>query len=376
MKYAPGGQHIRSNVLGYPALSGAPESNPKRTRPITQTPLWKLLWPKVLPGRPARRIRSIQVSLLLLLAPVAARAQWPFPTPAAAASATPFQGFPDMNGPGDHQNGQPPNDIPLIEKPFDQLSDQHLDPLGQAALAMRPNEWKHAETDNFVIHYRRVTEAEKVAREVEYDLWFVATSLGATKDQYSRKSHVFIFEDQNDWKNFLSHAPAVPQWAASFARGDELFLNLRDTEWGTPFDSRTLAHETTHAVVARLYPGSHWPLWLNEGFAEYMGAASVAKRMGQPIQAHEHTLDFATMSLDEIQQLKVYPQDPVEVAELYETAEKLIRFIMTELPRDRFTRFIAAVTQGDSLKDALLSVYPDKLASYDDFLQKFSRFSK
>ncbi len=34
------------------------------------------------------------------------------------------------------------------------------------------------------------------------------------------------------------------------------------------------------------------------------------------------------------------------MAELYETAEKLIRFIMTELPKDRFTQFLDAVLGG------------------------------
>ena len=256
------------------------------------------------------------------------------------------------------------------------MSDQRVDDFGAAALAIRPDDWKHAETDHFVLHYRRVTEARKVAREVEFDITFVASALGAQPSQYQRKSHVFIFEDQNEWQQFLPqvHEPA---WAASFARGDELFLNLRNTApGGAPFDSHILAHETTHAVVARLYPGSHWPLWLNEGFAEYMGGASVAARTHQTIRRHEHTLVFADMSLDQLQQIQVYPDDPIAVAQLYETSEKLIRFIMTELPRERFTQFISAVLGGQSLKDALMSVYPDKLASYDDFERRYARFTK
>lgn len=261
-----------------------------------------------------------------------------------------------------------------MEKPFNQLSDQRIDELGQKALAIRPDEWKHAETDNFILHYRRVTEAKKVAREVEYDLWFVAKSLEAKKEQYQKKSNVFIFEDENEWQDFLSQTPQ-PRWAASFAHGDDLFLSVRNTG-GMAFNSRILAHETTHAVVARLYPGTRWPLWLNEGLAEYMGAASVAARMNQPLQGHEHTLTFAGMSLEQIQAIQQYPQDPIQVAELYETSEKLIRFIMTELPKDRFTQFIDAVLAGRTLKDALLYVYPDKLASYEDFEKKYARFNK
>jgi hypothetical protein len=313
----------------------------------------------------------------LVLAPLPSSGQWPFATPnrPASAASTPFQGFPDLNGPGDSM-GQDEQEVELVEKPFNELSDQTIDELGQKALAIRPQAWKHAETDHFILHYRRVTEAKKVAREVEFDIAFVATALGAKPEQYRKKSHVFIFEDQNEWQTFLNQTPQPP-WAASFAHGDELFLSLRNTQPGEPaFDSHILAHETTHAVVARLYPGTRWPLWLNEGLAEYMGAASVAARKNQPIRRHEHTLTFAGMSLDELQQMQVYPQDPVQVAQLYETSEKLIRFIMTELPKDRFTQFINAVLAGDSLKEALLYTYPDKLASYDDFLKKYAKFTK
>ena len=300
--------------------------------------------------------------------------QWPF-APAAAPAAMPFQGFSNTTGAGG-TGGEPERDVPLVEKPFNQLSDQRVDELGQKALAIRPDDWRHAETDNFILHYRRVTEAKKVAREVEYDIWFVATTLGATKDRYQRKSHVFVFEDEKEWQAFLAQTPQPP-WAASFAHGDNLFLSLRNTGGtGTGFDSRILAHETTHAVVARLYPGTRWPLWLNEGLAEYMGAASVAARKNQPIKRHEHTLTFAGLSLDQLQQMQAYPQDPVLVAQLYETSEKLIRFIETQLPKDRFPRFLDSVLSGRTLEDALHDVYPDKLASYDDFEKKFARFSK
>ena len=59
------------------------------------------------------------------------------------------------------------------------------------------------------------------------------TALGAKPEQYKKKSHVFIFEDQNEWQTFLNQTPQPP-WAASFAHGDELFLSLRNTEPGAP----------------------------------------------------------------------------------------------------------------------------------------------
>jgi hypothetical protein len=263
-----------------------------------------------------------------------------------------------------------------VEKPFDQLSDQHIDALGQVALSMRPNDWKHAETEHFILHYRRATEAMKVAREVEFDINFIANSLGAKPQDYQTKSHVYVFQDEAEWGDFLDKTKR-PSWIGSFTYAGELFLNVRNTTPGQPsFDGRTLAHETTHAVVWRIYPGSRWPLWLNEGLAEYMAGASLAARKNQTLKLHEPTLNFASMSLDTLQQMQVYPDDPVQVAELYATAEKLVRYIMTELPRERFNQFINAVVSGLSLQDALLLVYPDKIASYDDFQRKYERFVK
>jgi len=323
--------------------------------------------------RKTRQAMIVAGAVLLWLAPRCG-AEWPFGSPspagAAGASATPFAGF------GDAQASEGEQDVALEEKPLSQLSNQKFDDLGKKALSIRPEAWKHAETENFVLHYRRVTEAKKVAREVEFDIKFVAGQFGAGKDRYKGKSHVFIFEDEKEWRDFLAQTNTVP-WAMSFTDVDNLFLNLRDTDDGTEgFNSDTLAHETTHAVVARLYPGKEWPVWLNEGVAEYMAGASVAARTHQTIKRHEHALRFASMSLDEMQKLQAYPDDPVKISQLYETGEKLIRFIMTELPKDRFTKFIDAVLGGKSLQDALMEVYPDKLASYDDFEKKFARFSK
>src|SRR5207248_3564314 len=92
---------------------------------------------------------------------------------------------------------QPPRgDEPLVENTWEQLSNDNVDALGHLALDMNPRRWKHAETEHFIIHFRRLTEAQKVKREVEYDLWFVAKTLGATKEQYKIKPHVFVFEDE------------------------------------------------------------------------------------------------------------------------------------------------------------------------------------
>ena len=189
--------------------------------------------------------------------------------------------------------------------------------------------------------------------------------LNAPPERYARKSHVFIFEDETDWKEFVEQAKAPP-WSASFTRGDELFLNVRDARTGV-FDSQTLAHETTHAVVARLYPGKHWPTWLGEGFAEQMSGASTGARMGQYNQRLLQRFQLATPE---------YPEDPKAVAQLYQSSEKLIRFLMTKNPPERFPKFVDSILDGDPFSVAVVKVYGDKYKDADAFAKEYARLAQ
>lgn len=272
----------------------------------------------------------------------------------------------------------PAREIPLVEKKLEDLSNNNVSKDGQIALAIDPAKWKHAETDNFIIHYRRATEAQKVVREIEYDLWYVATTLKATRERYAKKSHVYVFEDQKEWQSFLNQSNNQMKWAVSFAFRDELFLNVRGAgNSGTgSFDSHTLAHETTHAVVARIFPRKRWPLWLSEGFAEYMGGASVAARKGQSSRHFERDLNRADLPLEKLAEITSYPESQSEIHQLYQTSEKFVRFLMSEMPRDRIVSFIDAVLGGQSLNDAVLSTYSDKVKDWADFQKKYAKFTK
>ena len=267
---------------------------------------------------------------------------------------------------------QAPRDVRFVEKKLEELSNTTTTD-SQVALAIKPEKWRHAETENFIYHYRRVTEAQKVVHEIEYHLWFVAKTLGASKERYLRKSHVFIFEDEAEWKTFLAQTD-MPDWCTSFARGDELFLNVRNTVGG--FDSRTLAHETTHAVVARLYPQTRWPLWLSEGFAEYMGGASVGARKGITAKFYQQALRNGDLSVADLTAMTAYPSKREDVRALYQSAERLVRFLMNELPKERFPIFIDKILEGKPFEPAFMEVYGDKIKTFDSFSRRYALFVK
>ena len=267
----------------------------------------------------------------------------------------------------------PSQDIPLVEKKAEQISNKETSVEGTKALAIAPEKWKHAETDHFIIHFRRATEAQRAVREIEYTLWFVAQSLGATKEQYAKKSHVYVFQDEREWKEFLSQT-SCPSWSASFAHGDELFLHIGGA--GEGFSSHILAHETTHAVVARLYPRQRWPRWLNEGFAEYMGSASQAARKGVWTKGMQQELSEASIPVEKLVAMQEYPTDRKEVDRFYQSSQKLVRFLMNNYPKDRFPKFIDAIVGGATFEAALLQVYSDRVKDYAAFTKQYERFVK
>ncbi len=306
-----------------------------------------------------------------------ARPATPAVTPMARPGVTPFTSTTLTRvTPPPPPSSPPAREIPLVEKKVEELSNQQMSKNGQLALGINPAKWKHAETDNFIIHYRRATEAQKVVREVEYDLWYVASALRAGKDRYEKKSHVYVFEDEKEWKDYLDQSNSKTKWAASYAHGDELFLNIRGSgNTGTgSFDSITLAHETTHAVVARLYRGKRWPIWLNEGFAEYMAGASISARKQQSVKRFQRDLKAADLPLDKLAAMTAYPETMPEVHQLYQTSEKFVRFLMTEMPKDRIVAYIDSVMAGKSMSESVLSTYYDKIKDWDDFQKKFAKF--
>jgi hypothetical protein len=264
------------------------------------------------------------------------------------------------------------DEVKVEQKPFAELSNQDIDEDGRIALAIRPDAWLHGEITHYILHYRRITEALHLATEIDFHLLYVAKVLGAGPERFGPKSHVYIFEDAKDWKTFLEQTH-TPPWAASFAHGTSLFLNVRDARTGI-FDSQTLAHETTHAVVARLFPEQRWPLWLSEGFAEQMSGMSTSARMGQYNQRLLQHYHFANLPLAQLTTMTQYPADPQAVLQLYQSSEKLVRFMMTQLPPDRFPKFIdALVVQNQPMQAAVVQVYGDKFPDFAAFTKAYAR---
>ena len=255
----------------------------------------------------------------------------------------------------------------LVETEFDKLSDRTLSDRAKLALKDDKIKWRHGETEHFVYHFQRLTEAQKMAREAEFYYWKIKEDLAVKDDLARGKSHVVIFSREDQWKIFTTDA-GIPIWSVGFAVGRELFLLV---EPGSSNASDRLAHEMTHLVFFRFVP-KPVPLWLNEGFAEYESQAAYAKLKGVGVLAPKSGRAMP-MNLDRLTSLKAYPEDPREVQSFYVESERLVRFLITRHAKESFVPFVNLLADGATFEQALLEKYT-KYRKLEEFKKQFERF--
>src|SRR3954468_11243736 len=90
----------------------------------------------------------------------------------------------------------------LREIELSQLSEKDPNPLGEKALAIHPDQWKHSETDHFIYHFVHTYVATPVSVEAEFHYRVITKELEREQLASSPKCHIYIFEQPEDWKEF------------------------------------------------------------------------------------------------------------------------------------------------------------------------------
>ncbi len=298
-----------------------------------------------------------RMTLLLVLA------LWAVPLPAAMAQLS-VSAAADPAGTGLDE---------LKELGFASLSNPYITPLGTAALSIRPTEWKHAETENFIYHYFHGFVATPVSVEAEFYYRVIAKDLGKDTSHWERKAHIFIFEQPADWQAFQSRGNLDP-WTGGIHAHGELFIQ-RDPAF--KFKGNTLGHETAHLVIDRFF-GSNVPVWLNEGYAEYISRVSYAsyfRARGYDSHSRTETLTPAAyIPLEQLTNLLTYPADVRQVRAFYTEAEKLVRFLNTA-DKAKFQALLQALATGRMLDSALYSAYGSRFANVHSLEAEFQPYA-
>ncbi len=261
----------------------------------------------------------------------------------------------------------------LPELSLAQLSDRTLGALGQAALGIRGNEWKHAETKNFVYHFFHGFIAGPVSVEAEFYYGVVAKELEKDTAQWERKSHIFIFEKPEDWAAFQQRG-ALDPWTGGLHCQGELFI-VRNPE--TKWKGSTLGHEVAHLVVHRFF-GNGVPLWLNEGYAEYASSRNYAafyRARGYASKPRSRPLPPGQfIALTQLTSLTTYPQDVLQVTAFYAESEKLARYL-SGVDKRGFGVFFDALSKGNRFDSALGKGFGSRFSSPDALETEFKEYA-
>ena len=261
----------------------------------------------------------------------------------------------------------------LPELTFYRLTDRSLGTLGQAALAIRPAEWKHAETKNFAYHFFHSYVAGPVSVEAEFYYGVVAKELEKDTVRWERKSHIFIFEKPEDWAVFQKKG-ALDPWTGGLHCQGELFI-VRNPE--QKFQGSTLGHEVTHLVVHRFF-GNGVPLWLNEGYAEYAASRNYAafyRARGYRARPVSRNLPAGQyMPLAQLTSLLAYPEDTLQVTTFYAESEKLARYL-SSVDKRGFGMFFEAMSKGNRFDSALSKGFGSRFSSLDALETEFKAYA-
>jgi hypothetical protein len=253
---------------------------------------------------------------------------------------------------------------------WEKLSDRDISPEGRLALSVNAKLWRHAETDHFVYHFTDENQAETVYLHAEVYYKWIKDLFGIREDAWRKKNHVFVFTDEGMWNDFAKKAFGGFRGDA-LTNGWELFL-YREPHWLAP--RRSLAHEMTHVIVFRFLNGP-LPLFLNEGFSEFVSFRALAMQLGRSeydIRTIELIEKKDFIPLEELIEAKSYPEDAITRDVFYRESELLVRYLILTYDSKKFYALLRDVSKGEPFRKVVARIYG---LDFDTLEKKFSDYA-
>ena len=259
----------------------------------------------------------------------------------------------------------------LTQVEFSQLSQRDPNPLGEKALSMHPEQWKHAETDHFIYHFVHSYVATPVSVEAEFHYRVVAKELERDQPPGDIKSHIYIFENPEEWRQFQTLGKLEP-WTGGIHSEGSLFIQ-RDPSY--KFSGNVLGHEIVHLVMHRFYTAGI-PCWLDEGFAQFISKdahSSYRRARGYLSKPHSEAISpNELMALPALLAFTYPPSDRVHA--FYNESERLVRFL-AETDKPSFLRLLDALARHQPFETALAQFYPTTFPTVSTLEEKFRDYA-
>ena len=261
----------------------------------------------------------------------------------------------------------------LAEVEFSQLSQRDPNPLGEKALAIHPEQWKHGETEHFIYHFAHSYVATPVSVEAEFHYRVIAKELDRQQVAAATdtKSHIYIFERPEEWQQFQAFGKLEP-WTGGICSGGSLFIQRNPAY---KFSDNTLGHEIVHLVVHRFHPDGI-PCWLDEGLAQYISkAAHASYRRARGYISKPHSTAVSTQELIPLPKLVSMTQPPSDrVDTFYDESERLVRFLATADKRS-FLAMLDALCRHQPFESALSRNYAATFPDVAVLEEKFREYA-
>jgi hypothetical protein len=259
----------------------------------------------------------------------------------------------------------------LAEIEFSRLSQRDPNPLGEKALALHPEQWKHGETEHFIYHFVNSYVVTPISVEAEFHYRVVAKELQREQPAGDTKSHIYVFERPPDWQQFQT-AGRLEKWTGGIHSQGSLFI-LRNPAF--KFSGNVLGHEISHLVLHRFYSDAI-PCWLDEGFAQFVSkGAQASYQRARGYVAKPRSQAIAAEDLIPLTTLVAMTQPPSDQVEIfYDESERLVRFLAST-DRANFLTLLDALARHQPFEAALLRIYAGKFASARAFEEKFRDYA-
>ena len=259
--------------------------------------------------------------------------------------------------------------LPEIE--FSQLSQRDPNPLGEKALAIHPEHWKHAETEHFIYHFVHGYVATPVSVEAEFHYRVIAKELERAQPAGDIKSHIYIFERPEEWQEFQAFGKLEP-WSGGIHSAGSLFVQRNPAY---KFSNNLLGHEIVHLVLHRFYTDGI-PCWLDEGFAQFISKdahASYERARGYAAKPHSEAISSQDLIPLSILTATTHPpSDRVRI--FYDESERLVRFLAaTDKPS--FLGLLDALARHQPLETVLPRLYSGRFANIAVLEEKFREYA-
>jgi hypothetical protein len=259
----------------------------------------------------------------------------------------------------------------LTEVEFSQLSQRDPNPLGEKALAIHADQWKHAESEHFIYHFVHGYVATPVSVEAEFHYRVIVKELEREQLTTDIKSHIYIFERPEEWQQFQAFGHLEP-WTGGIHSGGSLFIQRNPAY---KFNNNSLGHEIVHLVLHRFYTDGI-PCWLDEGLAQFISKdahASYQRARGYISKPHSEAI--APDELMPINTLIAQTHPPSDRVHLfYDESERLVRFLAaTDKPS--FLALVDALGRHQPLETVLPRLYSGRFQNLSTLEQQFREYA-